>query len=159
MVTVCRRESNGNFSISSVAKGVRFRIHSATTSQLISNRSSHCRNTWIRLSCPPTQSNYSERRKASNERGVKGYLLDTNHVGAWERKEPKILARLESEPNNLPRVSTITIGELEFGNRITSTTNQVRRDEYKAFIVSHLAPFALSLTIHTASYYAQNLER
>jgi predicted nucleic acid-binding protein len=91
---------------------------------------------------------------------VKGYLLDTNHVGAWQRKQPGFMARLAAtDPSHLPRVCTITMGELEFGNRVTSTTDQIRRDEFNTFVVRELAPFALNLTVNTSRYYGQVLDR
>jgi predicted nucleic acid-binding protein len=91
---------------------------------------------------------------------VKGYLLDTNHVNAWENETPSFVHRLEQIPlDSKIFVCAITVGELEGGHRITKTTNQTRRDEFTAFVVKHLHPNTIPLTLATRTYYAEILAR
>jgi len=70
---------------------------------------------------------------------VRGYLLDTNHVGAYHRKEPNFVQRLRDvPPQNLPRVCAITLGEIEAGMRLTTAGDQVQRDDYARFVLEDL---------------------
>jgi tRNA(fMet)-specific endonuclease VapC len=91
---------------------------------------------------------------------VKGYLLDTNHVSAWKSKHPKFIERVRSlAATDLPRVCAITLGEIEAGNQMTITNNQAARDEFNAFVVSTLHPFALDVTLTTRTYYGNLMGR
>jgi predicted nucleic acid-binding protein len=91
---------------------------------------------------------------------VRGYLLDTNHVTAREKRNPKFMERLrKTPPENQMRVSAITIGELECGHLITTTTDAARRAEANAFIQKEVLPYCLDVTHATRIYYAQILER
>ena len=78
----------------------------------------------------------------------------------WENQSPTFVAKLRSLPKgDLPRICAITVGELEAGHRITKTSDQARRDAFTKFIVEHLHPFALPLTITTRFRYADIIER
>lgn len=47
---------------------------------------------------------------------MRGFLLDTNHVGAYFRREPKVMQKMRSIPADWQiRVCTITLGEIETG--------------------------------------------
>jgi len=66
---------------------------------------------------------------------VVGYLLDTNHVGALSRQDPKVMQKVNSLPADTQlRACTITLGEIEAGNRITQTTNSQQRNEVTVFV-------------------------
>jgi len=55
---------------------------------------------------------------------VRGFLLDVNHVAAYCRNDPKVLASLRKYPVEWPvRVCAITLGEIEAGHLITTTTD------------------------------------
>jgi predicted nucleic acid-binding protein len=92
---------------------------------------------------------------------VKGYLLDTNHVTAWEKQAPTFMAKVNAltSDQDLPRVSAITIGEVEAGHAVNPTTDQARRDEFEAFVRVKLHPTALDVTIRTRVKYAQVIKR
>jgi len=92
--------------------------------------------------------------------GVRGYLVDTNHIGDWERAEPVFMNHLNAlPPECLVRVSVITLGEIQWSMGITLTTNQQRRDDYEVFVNRELKPFALELTAQTSIYYGEILKR
>jgi tRNA(fMet)-specific endonuclease VapC len=91
---------------------------------------------------------------------LRGYLLDTNHVGAMYRQLPKVMARLNTiPPEYLIRVSTITLGEIEAGNLITKTTDQLKRDEFIAYVNEVFLPYALCVTKGTRIAYAKIIEK
>jgi tRNA(fMet)-specific endonuclease VapC len=91
---------------------------------------------------------------------LKGYLLDTNHVAAWKNKHPQFMAKLASiGAKDLPRVCAITLGEIEAGHQITSTTDQPARDEFTTFVITQLHPYALNVTLTTRTYYGQLMGR
>lgn len=89
-----------------------------------------------------------------------GYLLDTNHVSAWETKHPNFLSRLRSSPpENLVWVCPITLGELECGLRITNTTDAARRDACRAFIVREVLTFVHDVRETTRHTYGLIMDR
>ena len=91
---------------------------------------------------------------------MKGYLLDTNHVTAWENQGAIFIERLSALPqDSMPRVCAITAGEIEAGHRITETTNQTRRDEFNRFVVRELHPRVIPVGIQTRIYYGQIVAR
>lgn len=87
---------------------------------------------------------------------MKGYLIDTNHVGALFRKEAKVMVRANLiPPENLPRVSTITLGEIEAGNIMTKERNQLKRDAFLAYVYEDFLPYALCVDERTRISYAK----
>lgn len=91
---------------------------------------------------------------------MRGYLIDTNHVGALAHQEPKVMARRNTiPPEHLVRVCTITLGEIEAGNLITTTTNQLKRDAFLAYVYEEFLPYAIEVRTTTRTYYAQIIER
>jgi len=91
---------------------------------------------------------------------VTGYLLDTNHVAALANRNPTILQKVQSLPANTQlRACTITLGEVEAGNLITTTTDQQKRDQCTAFINAAFLPNALPVSVSTRTYYAQIISR
>ena len=92
---------------------------------------------------------------------MKGYLLDTNHVAAWEKQAPTFMAKVGAIPSgeDLPKVCAITIGEVEAGHAINPTTNQARRDEFEKFVRVKLHPTALDVRITTRVKYAEIIRR
>ena len=79
---------------------------------------------------------------------VRGFLLDTNHVGAYCRNDSIILANLRKYPVDwLARVSAITLGEIEAGHLITTTTDQTKRNDYIKCINEEFLRHQLALDI------------
>jgi predicted nucleic acid-binding protein len=84
-----------------------------------------------------------------------GYLLDVNQISALFCKKPAMLLKVASLPKGTQlRACTITLGEIEAGHRMTTSTKQSRRDEYTAFINSDFRPNALPVSHSTGYYYA-----
>lgn len=89
-----------------------------------------------------------------------GYLLDTNHVGALSRQDPKVMQKVNSLPADTQlRACTITLGEIEAGNRITQTTNSQQRNEVTVFVNAKFLPNALPISVSTGAYYAEVIGR
>lgn len=90
---------------------------------------------------------------------MRGYLLDNNHIGAFVRQEPNVLQKLRTVPaEHLLFVCRITLGEIEAGHRgMTQTTNQVRRDEYDAYIEENL--FSVEVSESTSDCYGEIMGR
>lgn len=88
------------------------------------------------------------------------YLLDNNHVEALFRNDPRVMRHVNAHrPEDWKYTSTITLGEIEAGHRMTQTTDQARRDEYTAYINEHFRPYAFEVSDSTGFYYAQIIER
>jgi predicted nucleic acid-binding protein len=91
---------------------------------------------------------------------VRGYLLDVNHVAAYCRDDAKILAKLRSFPAEWPvRVCAITLGEIEAGHLITTTTDQAKRNDFIKCINKDFLRYALKISIHTRIYYGKIVSR
>jgi predicted nucleic acid-binding protein len=91
---------------------------------------------------------------------VRGYLIDVNHVTAWEKANPLFMDRLSLKPPEcLIFVSAATLAELVWGNAITTTTDSERRKQFKAFVMQELWPYRLGITGTTSLEYAEILER
>lgn len=87
-----------------------------------------------------------------------GFLLDNNHVQPLWRDDSTIKSKLSSfRDPPIIRVSTITLGEIEAGHRMTRTTNATRRDEFTAWLNEVLLPHALPVSATTRVYYAEIL--
>ena len=89
-----------------------------------------------------------------------GYLFDTNHITAWERQHPTLMAHLrETPPENIIWVCPISLGELECGFRITDNPEPGRRDACRAFIEQNVLDFVREMGITTRDSYAHIMER
>jgi tRNA(fMet)-specific endonuclease VapC len=88
---------------------------------------------------------------------LKGYLLDTNIVGFYFGEHPNVMARVNSLPGDaLVRVSAVTLGEIEFGNAITLSTDLDRRDEFQRWVNLYFPnQFVLSIGRNTRVYYGE----
>jgi tRNA(fMet)-specific endonuclease VapC len=91
---------------------------------------------------------------------VPGYLLDTNHIAAWERQDPILMAHLrEVSPENIIWVCPISLAELECGLRITTSTDPQRRAACRRFIEDQVLDFVREIGITTRDSYAEIMER
>jgi predicted nucleic acid-binding protein len=91
---------------------------------------------------------------------LNGYLLDTNHVEALAKRNPKIVQKVQSlPPNTQVRTCTITLGEIEAGNLITITTDQQKRNQALAYINATFLPNALAVSHSTRIQYAAIISR
>lgn len=89
-----------------------------------------------------------------------GYLLDTNHIIAWEEQNPTFLNHVRETPvENIVWVCPISLGEIECGLRITNTTNPQRRDECRRFIEETALSFVWPIDQSIRDSYAQIMER
>jgi predicted nucleic acid-binding protein len=91
---------------------------------------------------------------------LKGFLLDTNHVSAWIEERPTFMERSRGVPSGSPvRVCSITLGELEWGHLVTTTSDEAKREKHRKFVINRLYPFAYSVTRHSGDKYAEILRR
>jgi len=91
---------------------------------------------------------------------VKGFLLDTNHVAAYCRKDPAIMRIIDAlPPDTQIRANVITLGEVEAGHKMNPTTNQRKRDEYTARLNEKFLPEAINISVNTRFYYADLMGR
>ncbi len=91
---------------------------------------------------------------------MRGFLLDVNHVAARCREDPKLMAKLRTFPAEWPvRVCAITLGEIEAGHLITTTTDQAKRNEFIRCINEEFLRYALEISIHTRLYYGKIISR
>lgn len=89
-----------------------------------------------------------------------GYLLDTNHISAWEEQNPILLGRFRAKPaENIVWVCPISLGEIECGMRITPDANPARRAACRRFIEENVLHFVREIGITTRDSYAQIMER
>ena len=94
------------------------------------------------------------------------YLLDTNIVKYWyddtSPQHANVLARVQTvrQPCPLtqyvPRlfISVVTLGEIEYGHRVTLKPDTTKQAEYMAF-VREQCPQRLEITSHVAGYYGE----
>ena len=75
---------------------------------------------------------------------MNGYLMDTNHVTAWEAQVPALVAKLQALPANT-RVCTcaITLGEIAQGHEMTNGDLQ-RRHQVKQFLNIWVNPYVVA---------------
>ena len=91
---------------------------------------------------------------------MRGYLLDVNHIEAHFRKHPPFMERYRLVPHDAQwRICSTTLGEIEAGHEMSSSTNQQRRDDYAAFIIEEYLHNALDVTASTRGYYASIVGR
>lgn len=100
------------------------------------------------------------------------YLLDTNIISFWYDTKPDSAGQLKSthirvagnvarvrapdQNGHVPRlfVSTVTLGEVEYGHRSASTPDPAKQADYATFIREQ-CPEALDITRHVAEQYGQ----
>ena len=91
---------------------------------------------------------------------MRGFLLDVNHVAAYCRDDPKVIARLRKIPPEWPiRVCAITLGEIAAGHLITTTTDQAKRNDYIKCINEKFLRYSLPISKHTRFKYALIISR
>lgn len=91
---------------------------------------------------------------------MNGYLLDANHVSAHFNSVPSFMAKVRLVPTDVQwRVCSITLGEIEASHQMSLSTNQLRRDDYAAFVIEQYAYNALEITASTRTYYASIIGR
>ena len=89
-----------------------------------------------------------------------GYLLDTNHINAWERQHPLFMEHLRDvPPQNIIWVCPIVLGEVECGLRITNSTDDQRRAACRKFIEEQALDFVREINVTTRESYADIMER
>ena len=93
------------------------------------------------------------------------YLLDTNVLGYWydaaRREHRAVISRindLRAQPgpqSQEPRllISVITLGEMEYGYRVSRPGDPSRQDEFRKFVRDEL-PMVLGIDRHTIEPYA-----
>src|SRR6266436_691143 len=94
------------------------------------------------------------------------FLLDTNILRYWYdiacAEHQKVFARVnvarqpDSQTNYVSRlfVSVVTLGEIEYGHRVTLTPDLVKQAEYTKF-VHEQCPVGLEMTKHVAELYGE----
>jgi predicted nucleic acid-binding protein len=91
---------------------------------------------------------------------VRGYLVDANHVTAWETASTAFMAKLgQKPPACLIYVSAITFGEIQWGLAVTTSTDTARRKQFETFVARELWPFVLDVSGPVATAYADILGR
>jgi tRNA(fMet)-specific endonuclease VapC len=91
---------------------------------------------------------------------VPGYLLDTNHLSAWERQDPVLLEHFRnSPPENLVWICPISLGEIEWGLRVTNSTDPQRQAECRRFIEENALGFVWPIDTTTRDSYAEIMNR
>jgi len=97
---------------------------------------------------------------------VTDYLLDTNHLAYWydqnRREHEKVVGRIQALRQGgpageyVPRlfISVVTVGEIEYGHRVTNTGNPAEQAQYSAF-VREQCPQPLDITDHVARQYGE----
>ncbi|MDE3179708.1 MAG: PIN domain-containing protein [Acidobacteriota bacterium] len=89
-----------------------------------------------------------------------GYLLDTNHITAWELQNPRLMEHFrEAPPENIIWVCPISLGELECGFRITNDAQPERRRACREFIEQKVLDFVWEIGITTRDSYAQIMDQ
>lgn len=87
---------------------------------------------------------------------MRGYLLDTNHLGAYHHRDPRIIEKMRSVPVDWQvRVCTVTLGEVEAGHLLNLSTDEEKRNDFKRFLNEHFLHNALEISINTRLYYAK----
>ncbi len=90
---------------------------------------------------------------------MRGYLLDTNIISYWFRHDGpenrNVVDLIGGLDASTPlRVSAITLGEIEYGHRVVSTTNTPIHVQFNHFVQTQL-PDVLDVRRTTRIYYGQ----
>ena len=90
---------------------------------------------------------------------MKGYLLDTNHIGFIFDGKRSVIAQLRSLPSRAEVcASVISLGEIEASFRITTSNDLQRRDEFERFVNNEMAPWVLRVDRFTRQFYGELVE-
>ncbi len=90
---------------------------------------------------------------------MNGYLMDTNHVAAWEAENQSLIQKMTSLPQNtLIFFSAITLGEISAGHQMTSG-DLCRRHQVEQFLDLQIVPYSVPVSHYTKSYYGQIIGR
>lgn len=90
---------------------------------------------------------------------MNGYLLDTNHLNAWEAGNLSFTAKLNSlAKNTLVCTSAIALGEMSAGHYMTSGDPQ-RRHQVRQFLNVWVIPYVVNVSGTTESYYGRIMGR
>jgi predicted nucleic acid-binding protein len=85
---------------------------------------------------------------------MEGYLFDTNIVSQWFRGNSLVVKRVEAIPSDaLLYISSITIGEIEFGHACVRSPDKAKQAEFRRWIKEHLEDQELPLEASTGIYY------
>ncbi len=86
---------------------------------------------------------------------MKDYLLDTNMVSHYFYRHANVLARIQSlDDGDKLWVSSVTLGEIAFGNAVTNSTDHERRTECERFINNEFhGGITLPISRSTRIYY------
>ena len=90
---------------------------------------------------------------------VQGYLLDTNIIEYWfnanRPEHDRVISRIESLPPEAPLgVSTITLGEIEYGHRVVSVAPTSIQVQFSEFVEEQL-PQSFDIRRSTVVYYGE----
>ncbi|MGD0090578.1 MAG: hypothetical protein ABSE73_11720 [Planctomycetota bacterium] len=83
-----------------------------------------------------------------------GYLLDTNTITFWWRKEAKVLEHISALAGKAPiLMSVVSLGEVEYGHRVVAPDGETPvQTEYKEFIRDKF-PYPLDFSKTTTQCY------
>lgn len=90
---------------------------------------------------------------------MRGYLLDTNIISYWfQPRTPEnrnVVTHIGGLDAGTPlRVSAVTLGEIEYGHRVVSTTDRPIQVQFNRFVQTQL-PDVLDVRKTTRIYYGQ----
>jgi predicted nucleic acid-binding protein len=85
---------------------------------------------------------------------VPGYLFDTNHFKAFEKRDAVLLKRLKETPeNDLIWLSPIVIGEVEFGLRSAIRPDLEKQANTRAAVYSNYRWYSQPMEVTTGEAY------
>jgi predicted nucleic acid-binding protein len=86
---------------------------------------------------------------------VKGYLVDANHVQAHFERVASFMSKVRSVPvSDLLWLCATTLGEIQAGHEMSTTTNEQRRREFDKFVIDQYQHVVLEVGSSTPMYYA-----
>lgn len=90
---------------------------------------------------------------------MNGYLMDTNHVCAWETGNSGILSKVNALPSDdLIFSSVISLGEIAAGHHMIAG-DASRRHAFRNFLNIYVIPQAIQIKHSTEDYYGQIVGR
>jgi len=90
---------------------------------------------------------------------VIGYLMDTNHVYAWEEQKTGIVSKVQALPkDDLIFTSVISLGEISAGHHMTNGDAR-RRHLFRNFLNIYVIPSAIEVKHSSEDYYGQIMGR
>lgn len=92
---------------------------------------------------------------------MRGYLLDTNHIDPFFRRDPTIMSKFNQVPVDWQiRVSTISLGEIEAGNLLADPFDAQRQEDLNRFLNDMgFVSTALEVSNKTRIDYAELIAR